>query len=345
MATFPPPVLRRSSLASSAHAREGCRSSRASRFGVARAFAGEALRSSKRACPITRPRPGIIREVGTNWSNAAVALLELPDDAFLDDANAILKRAHGSLRRIPRVWLAEFAYRFHRGDADAYDALWQEQTASIRFNARLSAGLEFQLGLLQARRAAVRSRVRALPLRRTAGRALRPVFAAILRIITRFSEVFLHVQGASWIGILKEECNEGYGDLNARKGLVPRGLIRCVPLVYLCVLAACGSELQRQQGVTPTAVLNVSGGPVYDFGQVFVDTHADRELTITNIGSMKASQMSASFYLSQNYLFVGGEYPGVGGSCTADLAPREYCTINVRFASEVDWNARCVPSD
>ena len=28
---------------------------------------------------------------------------------------------------------------------------------------------------------------------------------------------------------------------------------------------------------------------------------------------------------------MGGEYPGVGGSCTADLAPREYCTINVRF--------------
>ena len=78
------------------------------------------------------------------------------------------------------------------------------------------------------------------------------------------------------LGYLRRSVMRGMG-MNTRKGLIPRGLIRCVPLVYLCVLAACGSELQRQQGVTPTAVLNVSGGPVYDFGQVFVNTFTDRE--------------------------------------------------------------------
>ncbi len=119
--------------------------------------------------------------------------------------------------------------------------------------------------------------------------------------------------------------------IEALWGSVPRGLIRCVPLVYLSFLAACGSELQRQQGVTPAAVLNVSGGPIYDFGPVTVDRFTDRELTITNIGSLKASEMTASFYLSQNYLFVGGSYPGEGGSCTGVLEPRAFCTVVVRF--------------
>lgn len=123
----------------------------------------------------------------------------------------------------------------------------------------------------------------------------------------------------------------GMGMKAPQKGLGLRGLIRCVPLVYLCFLAACGSELRNHQGVTPTAVLSVSGGPVYDFGPVTVDRYADRDLTVTNIGSMKASQMTASFYLSVNYQFVGGSFPGEGGTCGEELAPRDNCTIVVRF--------------
>jgi hypothetical protein len=124
----------------------------------------------------------------------------------------------------------------------------------------------------------------------------------------------------------------GMGTKAPRKGPVSRGLIRCVPLVYLCFLSACGSDLQRQQGVTPTAVINVSGGPVYDFGSVSVDTFADRELTITNIGAMKATELTASFYFSVNFAFAGGSFPGEGGTCTSELLPREHCTITVRFS-------------
>ena len=119
--------------------------------------------------------------------------------------------------------------------------------------------------------------------------------------------------------------------ISALWGSVPRGFNRCVPLGLLCFLTACGSELQRQQGVTPAAVLSVSGGPIYDFGPVTVDTFADREITITNIGSLKASEMTSSFYLSQNYLFAGGNYPGDGGTCKDTLGPRAFCTVMVRF--------------
>ncbi len=116
-----------------------------------------------------------------------------------------------------------------------------------------------------------------------------------------------------------------------RKGWVFSGLIRCVPIVYLSLLAACGQDLQKQQGVLPAAVLSVSGGPVLDFGPVTVDTYVDREITITNIGTLKATELSAALYLSAHFAIAGGTFPGEGGTCTADLQPREHCTVVVRF--------------
>ena len=64
----------------------------------------------------------------------------------------MLNRARELSPESPRVWLAEFAYRFHRGDAESYEALWREEGARFQSNPKLSAALEFQLGLLQARR-------------------------------------------------------------------------------------------------------------------------------------------------------------------------------------------------
>jgi hypothetical protein len=123
----------------------------------------------------------------------------------------------------------------------------------------------------------------------------------------------------------------GMGYARSVKGPDPRGLVRCVPLVWLLVVAACGSELQNHRGVTQSAVLTVSGGPVFDFGPVTVSTAVDREFSITNIGSMKASELTASFYLSSNFSFAGGSFPGEGGDCGSELLPRETCAIVVRF--------------
>jgi len=117
----------------------------------------------------------------------------------------------------------------------------------------------------------------------------------------------------------------------ACKGRVFSGLIRCVPIVYLALLAACGSDLQRQQGVLPAAVLNVSGGPVMDFGPVTVDTYVDREITITNIGTLKATALAADLFLSAHFSIADGTFPGTGGTCTSELQPREFCTVVVRF--------------
>jgi hypothetical protein len=121
------------------------------------------------------------------------------------------------------------------------------------------------------------------------------------------------------------------GEHGSARSPFPRGLTKGVSLVYLCLLAACGSELQARRGVTPSAVLSVSGGPVYDFGNVPIDTMVDRTLTVTNIGSRKATEITSSFYLSLNYTFAGGNYPGEGGTCASELVPNESCQIVVRF--------------
>ena len=89
-------------------------------------------------------------EVGTNWSNAALALLEL-GGSFVDEAEPLLERALSLSPEHPRVWLAEFAYRFRKGDADQYARLWRDEGDRFLNSPRLSAGLEFQLGLLRAR--------------------------------------------------------------------------------------------------------------------------------------------------------------------------------------------------
>ncbi len=89
-------------------------------------------------------------EVGTNWSNAAMALVELPGDSYLQ-AEPLLARAKQLAGQNPRVSLAEFAYLFRKGDGSAYAELWRQRGEQFSSNARISAGLEFQLGILQAR--------------------------------------------------------------------------------------------------------------------------------------------------------------------------------------------------
>lgn len=123
----------------------------------------------------------------------------------------------------------------------------------------------------------------------------------------------------------------GIGTHGSARSPVPHGLKQGLAGVSLFLFTACGSELASQRGVTASALLSVSGGPVYDYGSVTVDTTVDRFFTVTNIGSRKATQITGSFYLSVNFSFTGGSFPGEGGTCGSDLAPQDTCTVAVRF--------------
>ncbi len=90
-------------------------------------------------------------EVGLNWSNLALTYLDLGPQ-FHEDGEAFLAQAHLRLPDSPRVWLTEFAYRFQKGDAESYAELWRNEGHRFASDPKVAASLEYQLGLLMARR-------------------------------------------------------------------------------------------------------------------------------------------------------------------------------------------------
>src|SRR5690606_26936453 len=78
------------------------------------------------------------------------------------------------------------------------------------------------------------------------------------------------------------------------------------------------------------AELHISHGPVLDFGFVLLGTPVSQTLTIENTGGAAASNIIAQ-PLPGPFSFVGGAYPGDGGTCTQALSPGESCTIIVEL--------------
>lgn len=86
-------------------------------------------------------------------------------------------------------------------------------------------------------------------------------------------------------------------------------------------------------GVAP-ALLVISNGPTYDFGNVQVGFTSNQLFTVTNTGGFFATGMFG-IGLAAPFSFRGGGYPGVGGTCGSTLAPGANCTIDVEFSPTV----------
>mgnify|MGYP002621327537 FL=1 len=78
------------------------------------------------------------------------------------------------------------------------------------------------------------------------------------------------------------------------------------------------------------AVLQLSDAPVLDFGLVLLDTTVEHTITVQNTGTGEAYNLSAGT-LSSPFGFVGGAYPGAGGTCKESLAAGESCTVVVEL--------------
>ena len=83
-------------------------------------------------------------------------------------------------------------------------------------------------------------------------------------------------------------------------------------------------------GLSP-ATLSISDGPTYDFGTQPVGAAITHTFTITNGGGSTATTMAGAG-LAAPYDFLGGAYPGTGGTCGATLAATLNCTIVVEYA-------------
>ena len=78
------------------------------------------------------------------------------------------------------------------------------------------------------------------------------------------------------------------------------------------------------------AVLEISDGPTYDFGNVAVGSKPSKSFTVSNTGGIEATSISG-VSLGSDYQYVGGTYPGTGGSCNAQLVSGSTCTLIVEF--------------
>jgi len=83
-------------------------------------------------------------------------------------------------------------------------------------------------------------------------------------------------------------------------------------------------------GVIP-AKLVFDRAPEYDFGQLVLSQTGTVILNVTNTGGIPASSMTPGG-ISFPFTFVGGSYPGTGGTCGSALAGGATCTVSIEYA-------------
>lgn len=82
------------------------------------------------------------------------------------------------------------------------------------------------------------------------------------------------------------------------------------------------------------AKLEISGAPVQDFGLVTLGNGSEALLTVANTGMGDAAALLAEPLVGP-FSFVGGSYPGSGGTCAQTLAAGTSCTLATRFGPTV----------
>ncbi len=79
----------------------------------------------------------------------------------------------------------------------------------------------------------------------------------------------------------------------------------------------------------PTARLTFSAS-IYDFGDIIQTQKSTRTITLSHLGPVPATSLDIN-NLAEPYSFLGGTYPGDGGTCS-DILETGSCTIVVEFA-------------
>ena len=79
-----------------------------------------------------------------------------------------------------------------------------------------------------------------------------------------------------------------------------------------------------------SAVLSFLNGPNYDFGSSGIGVSISKNITIKNDGGSPATLVGFSTTLSP-FNYLGGSFPGSGGTCGTTLAPGSSCVLSMSF--------------
>lgn len=85
------------------------------------------------------------------------------------------------------------------------------------------------------------------------------------------------------------------------------------------------------KGITEGNVINSSSS----FGNVVNGQTKDMLVNVSTNGGSAVTSLAASG-ITGPFSFVGGSYPGTGGTCSTTLSGAYFCSLNIRFSSTVD---------
>ncbi len=80
------------------------------------------------------------------------------------------------------------------------------------------------------------------------------------------------------------------------------------------------------------AFLEISDGPTWNYGLHLPGDVVSKTFTVSNSGSSDATSIADAGALAAPFAYLGGTYPGTGGTCAATLAAAANCTIVVDFS-------------
>lgn len=86
------------------------------------------------------------------------------------------------------------------------------------------------------------------------------------------------------------------------------------------------------------ANLTISDGTTYNYGSIVKGYSLTKTFTVTNVGGASASAISGAAF-SAPYAYLGGTFPGTGGTCGTTLGISGSCTILITFAPTAATNS------
>jgi type II secretory pathway pseudopilin PulG len=106
-----------------------------------------------------------------------------------------------------------------------------------------------------------------------------------------------------------------------------------------------GSKCRAPPPFTQTPTLATAAriveGVAFDFGQIATGYTTQRSITILNAGTQSIQSLTSSS-LTGDIKYLGGSYPGTGGSCGTTILPGDSCSVMISFAptSSISYSNR-----
>ncbi len=103
-------------------------------------------------------------------------------------------------------------------------------------------------------------------------------------------------------------------------------------LAMAALFQSQAADINHPPGPPPIAqAIEISDGPAYNFGVRPIKSNTTHTFSVTNTGTSLVTLLGGH-PLPPPFSYVGGTFPGTGGTCGSALNPSESCTVVVQFS-------------